>query len=52
MVPLGINGITVHRAPSGASFTVKDWKGTGGDDYQLSVVNGVVKSFGSNHGIY
>jgi cyanophycinase len=52
MVPLSINGITVHRAPSGASFNVKDWKGTGGDDYQLSVVNGVVKALGSNHGIY
>jgi cyanophycinase len=52
MVPLSINGITVHRAPSGALFNVKDWKGTGGDDYQLSVVNGVVKAIGSNHGIY
>jgi cyanophycinase len=52
MVPLSINGITVHRAPSGASFNVKDWKGTGGDDYQLSVVNGVVKALGSNHGTY
>jgi cyanophycinase len=52
MVPLGINGITVHRAPSGASFNLKDWKGAGGDDYQLSVVSGVVKALGSNHGIY
>jgi cyanophycinase len=51
-IPLGFNGITVHRAPSGASFNVKDWKGTGGDDYQLSVVNGVVRAPGSNHGIY
>jgi len=51
-IPLGFNGVIVHRAPSGASFNVKDWKGTGGDDYQLSVVNGVVKASGSNHGIY
>jgi cyanophycinase len=51
-VPLSIRGITVHRAPSGASFNVKEWKGTGGDDYQLSAVNGVVKVHGSNHGIY
>ncbi len=50
--PLSFSGITVHRAPSGASFNVKDWKGTGGDDYQLSVVNGEVKALGSNHGIY
>jgi cyanophycinase len=51
-VPLSFSGITVHRAPSDASFSVKDWKGTGGDDYQLSAANGVVKALGSNHGIY
>ncbi len=51
-IPLSFNGITVHRSPSGASFNVKEWKGTGGDDYQLSAVNGVVKVLGSNHGIY
>ena len=37
---LNFSGITVHRAPSGASFNVKAWKGAGGDDYQLSAVNG------------
>jgi hypothetical protein len=31
---------------------VKEWKEAGGDDYQLSAVNGVVKVLGSNHGIY
>jgi cyanophycinase len=49
---LSIDGITVHRAPSGATFNVKDWKGSGGDDYQLSAVNGEIKTLGSNHGIY
>ncbi|HKN74907.1 MAG TPA: cyanophycinase [Candidatus Acidoferrum sp.] len=49
---LGFSGIKVHRSPTGTSFNVKDWKGTGGDDYQLSVVNGVVNAAGSNHGIY
>ncbi len=51
-IPLSFSGILVHRVPSGGSFNVKDWKGTGGDDYQLSVVNGEVKSLGSDHGIY
>jgi cyanophycinase len=51
-IPLGFDGITVHRAPAGASFSVKDWKGTGGDDYQLSVAKGEVKTAGSMHGIY
>jgi len=50
--PLSFSRITVHRAPSGASFNVKDWKGTGGDDYQLSAVKGELKALGSNHGIY
>jgi cyanophycinase len=50
--PLGFGPITVHRAPAGASFNVKNWKGSGGDDYQLSAVNGEIKASGSNHGIY
>ena len=50
--PLSFSNITVYRAPSGASFNVKDWKGPGGDDYQLSAVNGELKASGSNHGIY
>ncbi len=50
--PLTFNGITVHRAASGASFSVKDWKGPGGDDYQLSAVNGELKASGLKHAIY
>ena len=50
--PLSFSGITVHRASSGASFDVKDWKGSGGDDYRLAVANGEIKTLGSNHGIY
>jgi cyanophycinase len=51
-VPLTFSGITIHRAPPGTSFNLKDWKATGGDDYQLSVINGEAKALGSNHGIY
>ncbi len=50
--PLTTGGITVHRAPPGTSFSVKDWKGTGGDDYRLSAVNGELRTLGSAHGIY
>jgi cyanophycinase len=50
--PLTTGGITVHRAPPGTSFSVKDWKGTGGDDYRLSAVNGELRAIGSAHGIY
>ena len=50
--PLSFSGISVHRAPLGASFNVKDWKGTGGEDYQLSAVSGELQALRSNHGIY
>lgn len=50
--PLRFTGIAVHRAPSGASFQVKEWKGTGGDDYALSAENGELKAVGSTHGVY
>jgi len=50
--PLSVGGITVHRAPPGTSFNLKDWKGTGGDDYKLFVIKGELKALDSNHGIY
>jgi cyanophycinase len=50
--PLGFSPVTVHRMPAGASFNVKTWKGTGGDDYKLSAVNGEIRASGSRHGIY
>jgi cyanophycinase len=50
--PLTFRRIAVHRVPSGGSFEVKDWKGIGGDDYRLSVLNGELKVDGSTHGIY
>jgi cyanophycinase len=50
--PLSFRGVSVHRAPRGAWFNVKDWRGEGGDDYQLAAVSGELKALGSNHGIY
>jgi cyanophycinase len=50
--PLQFTGIAVHRAPSGSSFNVKDWKGTGGGDYALSAENGGLKAMGSPDGVY
>ncbi len=49
---LSFGGITIHRAPPGASFNLKHWKGTGVDDYKLSVVKGELKALDSTHGIY
>ncbi len=50
--PLRFTGLTVHRAPAGATFNVKEWKGTGGDDYMLSAENGKLVATGSTHGAY
>jgi cyanophycinase len=50
--PLSFGQISVHRSPAGATFHVKKWSGTGGDDYHVSAVNGEIKASASNHGIY
>jgi cyanophycinase len=50
--PLRFAGIAVHRAPAGASFDLRKWKGEGGDDYILSAQDGEVRVAGSAHGIY
>jgi len=50
--PLSLEGVKVYRAPSGASFSVRDWNGSGGDDYSLAAVRGQLQAIGSTHGIY
>ncbi len=50
--PLGANGLKVRRVMPGGTFDFKKWTGPGGDDYQLSAVNGELKATGSTHGIY
>lgn len=49
---LRMRGVAVHRAPAGATFNVKLWKGTGGDDYQLAAEEGQLSTTGSTHGVY
>jgi cyanophycinase len=49
---LHFTGIAVHRAPAGATFQVKEWKGIGGDDYTLSAESGELRAIGSAHGVY
>jgi cyanophycinase len=50
--PLRFTGISVHRAPVSSTFNVKTWKAERGDNYELSVMDGQVKTSGSNHGVY
>ena len=41
---LTIDGINAYRVPSGGTFNLRTWTGTGGDAYVLSVNAGVVTS--------
>ena len=50
--PLTFRNVAAYHAPSGAAFNVKDWKGTGGTAYSLSVVEGKVQSTQANAASY
>jgi cyanophycinase len=50
--PLRALGVIVHKTPAGGGFNVKNWKGDGGDDYQLVAADGKLGATGSSHGIY
>src|SRR5215471_9574775 len=50
--PLTLRDIAVYRAPAGAEFNVKDWKGKRGTSYGLSVVEGKVQSTQAGGEIY
>jgi len=42
--PLTFSGLKVYNAPTGSHFDLRSWKGNGGSEYQLSVVEGKVES--------
>jgi cyanophycinase len=50
--PLSFRGLNVYNAPAGTHFDLKSWKGSGGVEYQLSVVNGMIESTRSNGSAY
>jgi cyanophycinase len=50
--PLTIHNISVFRGPSGAHFDFKSWTGEGGDDYSISVENGVIRTTRKNNSVY
>jgi len=50
--PLTFQKISVHRVDSGGAFNLEDWKGPGGDTYEISVVKGKLETANSLHGIY
>jgi cyanophycinase len=50
--PLRASGVIVHKTPAGGTFNVKNWKGDGGDNYQLAAGDGQLSATGSSHGIY
>jgi cyanophycinase-like exopeptidase len=42
--PLTLRGVVVYRIGPGGRFDLRNWKGTGGEDYTLSVERGVLTS--------
>jgi hypothetical protein len=51
-VPLTIHDISAYRAPKGANFDLKSWKGDGGEAYSISVESGVVRTTRQGNAVY
>jgi cyanophycinase len=50
--PLTFNDVWVYRAPAGARFDLKSWRGEGGSGYSLSVEKGIIHSKQAGSAIY
>ncbi len=50
--PLTFRNVAVYRAPTESEFNLKEWKGTGGVNYSLSVVEGKIQSTQRNGEVY
>jgi cyanophycinase len=50
--PLRFSGVSVHRVPSGSTFNIKSWTGQAGEDYNLSVSDGKIKTSRPNQSVY
>jgi cyanophycinase len=50
--PLDFRDIVVYRAPTGGRFDLPAWRGSGGEQYTLSVENGVIHSTRADKSIY
>jgi cyanophycinase len=49
---LTLAGIATYHGPGGAHFDLTSWTGQGGDSYELSVENGVVRSSRQGGAVY
>lgn len=50
--PLTYREISVYHAPTGATFDLAQWSGSGGNAFTLNVVNGVIHSTQPGNDIY
>jgi hypothetical protein len=50
--PLTFEKVEVYHAPQGAHFDLAKWTGSGGNQYVLSVENGVIRSDQKGGGAY
>ena len=49
---LTFRSLATYHGPTGAHFDLTTWTGTGGEEYVLSVENGVVHSSRSDQSVY
>jgi cyanophycinase len=50
--PLDFRDIAVYHVPAGGHFDLPEWTGSGGEEYSLSVENGVIHSTRPGNAIY
>lgn len=50
--PLTFRDIEVYRAPTGSTFNLKEWYGSGGTAYSLSVIDGKIQSTQPDGSVY
>jgi cyanophycinase len=50
--PLTLRNVAAYRAPTGATFDVRDWSGDGGEAYSISVEAGQIHSSRAGNAVY
>jgi cyanophycinase len=50
--PLTVRNVSAYRAPTGATFNIRDWNGEGGEAYSISVEAGLVHTSRAGNAVY
>ena len=50
--PLTLRNVAAYRAPTGATFDVRDWNGDGGEAYSITVESGQIHTSRAGNAVY